>query len=152
MAPIVEQNRARLTHPGAERPRVDGPLGETIPPSGEAGPSDAATIRAIRGKGIVATITPHFAVAVIVGLATAFVARRPDPVSAGVGDEARRCNESVTQLRADFTQFKAEMSIAQFGNERRLNELLARIPAQGQSYQPMLDPLAPGVSRQLQGR
>src|ERR1700749_4831394 len=99
--PLTEQNVARRPHPGAEPPTVYA----------DTSPSDAATIAAIKGKGLVATITPHFVVAVIVGLVTAFWARRPDPVSENTGNEARRCNESVIQLRADFTQFRAEMAL-----------------------------------------
>lgn len=138
MAPLIERNLARRPHPGAE------------PPS-EPPPDDTATIRAVKGKGLVATITPHFAVAVIVGTITALLARQPDPVSAGVGNEARRCNESVTQLRADFTQFKAEIALHNQQIERDINQLLIRAGAS--KYDPpqaVPSALDTAISRQLQ--
>jgi hypothetical protein len=140
MAPLIERNTAKRPHPGAE------PI---VYPVSEAPPSDAATIRAIRGKGIVATITPHFAVAVIVGTITAFVARKPDPVSENVGSEARRCNESVTQLRADFTQFKAEQAIHNLSGESKLNELLTRSWNGGNYDRAVPHPIDNAVSREL---
>lgn len=136
MRPIVEQYGAAKGHPGAE-PDVDH------------GPGDAAAIRAIKGKGLVATITPTFAVAVIVGLVTHFATAKPDPVSGEVGNEARRCNESVTQLRADFTQYKAEQSLANIMNERKLNELLARTYIPSNYNGAVTHPVDNAVSRQL---
>lgn len=139
MAPLIERDATRKPHPAAEV--------ESVRPT----PTDAAVIRAIRGKGIVATITPHFAVAVIVGVATAFVARKPAPVTEEVGSEARRCNESVTQLRADFTQFKAETALHNQIVESRINELLSRsIRTTSQDFEP--SQLAPRVSRALRGQ
>ncbi len=140
--PVIEKNSARRPHPGAEP--IAYPL-STPPPEGGA---DAATIRAIKGKGVVATITPHFAVAVIVGVTTAFLSHKGDPVSENVGNEARRCVESVTQLRADFTQYKAEQGLANWALERKLNELLARTALPGQPSTPPSQ-LGVGVSREL---
>jgi hypothetical protein len=137
MRPVIEQNQAPQKHPGAE---VD------------VGLSDAATVRAIKGKGIVATLPSHFVVAVIVGLVGYFAAHKPDPVSADIGNEARRCNESVTQLRADFTQYKAERSLVDMMTERKLNELLSRTWISSPSN-PSIQPssLGIGVSRELSG-
>lgn len=101
---------------------VESSRGSTAPLS----EADAITLRAVRGKGLVATITPHAVVAVIVGLASAWYARRPDPVSAGVGEETRRCNEAVTALGAEFKQYRGE-SEAHFRQlEWNMNQLLAR--------------------------
>ncbi len=135
MRPLVERNVSPARHPGAE-------------PS-EA-PDDTATVRAIRGKGIVATLTPHFIVSVIVGLVTAFAVKHPDPISADVGGEARRCNESVTQLRADFTQFKAETSLHNLAIESKMNELLSRTWSVGPGQpSPAPSQLSIDVSRQI---
>ncbi len=138
MRRILEQNASPRLHPGAE-------------PEAPNHPNDTATFHVDRRKGIVATITPHFAVAVIVGLVTAFVARKPDHVTEETGSEARRCNESVTQLRADFTQFKAETSLHNQIVESRIIELLSRsIRTTSQDFEP--SQLAPGVSRALRGQ
>lgn len=135
MRPITEQNAAPQKHPGAE---VD------------VGPSDAATVRAIKGKGLVATLPSHFVVAVIVGLAAHFWTQKPDPVSEQVGGEARRCNESVTQLRADFTQFKAEQALHNLAQEQLLNGLTSRIGSIGLGQpSPAPSQLSVDVSRQL---
>jgi hypothetical protein len=139
--PIIERNEAARRHPGAEP--IVYPLSERAPAD------DTATIRAIKGKGLVATITPHFAVAVIVGVGTAWFARRPDPVSENVGDAARRCNESVTQLRADFNQYKAEQSLANLMNEKKLNELLARTYVPSNYDRAVTHPIDSAVSREL---
>lgn len=142
MAPLIEKNVARKPHPGAEP--IVYPLQSEVPAD------DTATIRAVRGKGIVATITPHFAVAVIVGTITALLARKPDPISEGVGNEARRCNESVTQLRADFTQFKAEIAIHNQQIERDINQLLARGAGNYNPPQAVPSSLDSAIGRQLQ--
>lgn len=122
---------------------------ESSAPEASVAPLDAATVRAIKGKGVVATITPHFAVAVIVGLATAFLARRPDPVTADVGSEARRSSEAVTALRADFVQFKAETQLHNQQIERDINQLLAR--SNPVFAQPSIQPaaIAPAMNRAL---
>lgn len=129
------------------------PIVRPLRPSSSPAPlssEDAAVIRAVKGKGIVATITPHFAVAVIAAVTSAWFARKPDPVTADVGSEAHRCNEAVTALRADFTQFKAEQALHNLANESKLNELLART-WNGGSIQPSIQPsrIAPEVSRAL---
>ena len=111
--------------------------------------SEAATIHAIKGRGLVATITPPFDVAVIVGLVTAWFSHKPDPVSDSIGQDAHRCNESLTQLRADFTQFKAEQSLHDLALESKMNELLARTWNGGGSQAIQPSQLAPGVSRAL---
>ena len=123
------------------------PSESTVPPE----ESDAATLRAVKGKGVVATITPHFAVACIVGLVTAFIARKPDPVTSDIGNEARRCNESVVALRADFTQFKAQTELHNQQIERDINQLLARTTPV--FAQPSIQPaaIAPAVSSALRG-
>jgi hypothetical protein len=99
--------------------------GSSAPPAALT-ESDAATIRAVKGKGLVATVTPTFVVAVVVGLASAWFARKPDPVSAGTTEDAKRCNEAVTALSAEFRQYRGE-SEAHFRQlEWNLNQLLAR--------------------------
>lgn len=139
MAPLIERNAAPRRHPGAE--------GESYPPA----PSDALVMRAIRGRGLVATITPTFAVAVIVGVVTTLIARRPAPVTDEIGTEAHRCNESLTQLRADFSQFKAETSLHNQIVENRINDLLSRsVRTTSEDFEP--SQLAPKVSRALRGQ
>jgi hypothetical protein len=139
--PVIERDATKRPHPGAE------PI---VYPLSEAPADDTATIRAVKGKGLVATITPHFAVAVIVGVITAVLARKPDPISEGVGNDARRCNESVTQLRSDFSQYKAETESHFREIERLANQLLARDSGHYNPPQVAPTPLDSAISRQLQ--
>jgi len=130
------------TGPGSEPP-------QSVKHAQEAA-DDRATVRLIKGRGVAVTFSSHFAIAVVGAAVAYFASHKADPISADVGSEARRCNESVTQLRADFTQFKAEQSMHNLAFESKMNELLARTwsASPGQPSAPSSQ-LGINVSRQL---
>jgi hypothetical protein len=117
--PIIERNAAPKRHPGAEVPSVS---------PAEVGPSDAAVLRAIKGRGIVATIPSHFAVLVIGALAAAYLKAQSGGVPSDVVQDIHRCVDSVNSLRVDLTVLKAEVEQHNAQTEHDINQLLIHVP------------------------
>ena len=87
---------------------------------------DRATIKAIKGKGVVLTFSSHFLVAVIVGVAAAIAGHHTAPLPEAQELAVRHLTEAVTALRADFVQAQAERAQRDRETEWKLNELLTR--------------------------
>jgi hypothetical protein len=87
---------------------------------------DRATIRAIKGKGIVLTFSSHFIVAVVAGVTAAVMGHRSAPLPEAQEQAVRHLTEDVAALRTDLIQLKAEVAQRDRDTEWKLNELLTR--------------------------
>jgi len=107
------------TQPGSDPPAARDP---------QDAADDRATIRAIKGRGLVVSFSSHFAIAVVGAAIAAFYAggRKGAPESDAAYQKAVACVERLDKLEAAVTQLRNESTMHNGQVDTQLSLLVIR--------------------------